>query len=59
MVTSRTNALEKVQINKNPGSKEVLQTEAISQVDQFHLKVGGNKTQILSFKFWKIFFFFL
>lgn len=59
MATSRiTNGLENVWINKNPGSKEVLQIEVISHLDLFQHK-GSNKTQVLSFEFCKIFFILL
>lgn len=54
-----TNGLEKVQINKNLGSKEALQREFISQLDPSHHKGEGYKAQELSFEFWKTFFNFL
>lgn len=53
-----TNGLEKVQINKNLGSKEALQREFISQLDPSHHKGEGYKAQELSFEFWKIFLIF-
>lgn len=46
-----TNGLEKAQINKNHGSKQVLQIKVMSQLNELHDKGKGNKTHVLGVKF--------